>query len=144
MKLLIDTNIVLDVLLKREPFYQDAVEVLNLAQLDEVQEYVSASAITDIYYVAYRQTKDRKFVGELLKKLLVVVSVAAVSEQEIRHALELTWNDFEDAVQYSVAFLSEMDGIITRNIKDYRDANMNIWLPEQILERFTKEGKLME
>lgn len=50
MKLLIDTNIVLDVLLKREPFYQDAVKVMNLAQYDDIHEYVSASAVTDILH----------------------------------------------------------------------------------------------
>ena len=50
MKLLIDTNIVLDVLLKREPFFQDAVKVMNMAQYDDVQEYISASAVTDILY----------------------------------------------------------------------------------------------
>lgn len=60
MKLLIDTNIVLDVLLQREPFCRDAVKVMNLAQYDDVHEYVSASAITDIYYIAYKQIKDRK------------------------------------------------------------------------------------
>ena len=52
MKLLIDTNVVLDVLLRREPFFRTAAEVLNLTQRDEVREYVSASAITDIYYIA--------------------------------------------------------------------------------------------
>lgn len=136
MKLLIDTNIVLDVLLKREPFYQDAVKVMNLAQYDDVQEYVSASAVTDIYYIAYKQIKDRKLVLELIKRLLMVVAVAAVSEQEIRNALETGWKDFEDAVQYSVALLNEMEGLITRNPKDYEQTNINIWSPEQVLKEY--------
>ena len=84
MKLLIDTNILLDVLLKREPFYHKAVEVLELVQYDHVQEYVSAAAVTDIYYIAYKQIKDRKLVLDLIKRLLMVVSIAAVTEQEIR------------------------------------------------------------
>lgn len=134
MKLLIDTNIVLDVLLKREPFYNNAIGVMNLAQYSNIQEYVSASAITDIYYIAYRQIKDKKLVGELLGRLLKIVSVAAVSEKEIRKALELGWNDFEDAVQYSVAVLSEMEGIVTRNPKDYKEADIDIWLPEKLLQ----------
>lgn len=108
MKLLIDTNIVLDVLLKREPFCQDAVNVMNLAKYDDVQEYISASAVTDIYYIAYKQIKDRTLVLDLIKRLLMVVAVAAVSEQEIRNALETGWKDFEDAVQYSVVLLNEM------------------------------------
>lgn len=136
MKLLIDTNIVLDVLLKREPFYEDAVKVMNLAQYDDVHEYVSASAITDIYYIAYRQIKDRKLVLNLIERLLMVVSIAAVSEQEIRNALEIEWKDFEDAVQYSVALLNEMEGIVTRNPKDYEEIDVGIWLPEKILKEY--------
>ena len=136
MKLLIDTYVVLDVLLRREPFFRTAAEVLNLTQRDDVREYVSASAITDIYYIANKQLKDRAAVRDLLERLLKIVSVAAVSEQEIRNALNLTWADFEDSVQYSVALLNEMDGIVTRNPDDYQEANMRIWLPEQVLELF--------
>ena len=106
MKLLIDTNVVLDVLLRREPFFRTAAEVLNLTQRDEVWEYVSASAITDIYYIANKQMKDCDAVRDLLKRLLMVVSVAAVSEREIQNALNLAWGDFEDSVQYSVALLN--------------------------------------
>lgn len=98
MKLLIDTNVVLDVLWWREPFFRTAAEVLNLTQRDEVREYVSASAITDIYYIANKQMKDRDAVRDLLKRLLMVVSVAAVSEREIQNALNLVWGDFEDSV----------------------------------------------
>lgn len=140
MKLLIDTNVVLDVLLRREPFFRTAAEVLNLTQRDEVREYVSASAITDIYYIANKQMKDRDAVRDLLKRLLMVVSVVAVSEREIQNALNLAWGDFEDSVQYSVALLNEMDGIVTRNPSDYQEANMRIWLPEQALELFANEG----
>ena len=140
MKLLIDTNVVLDVLLRREPFFRTAAEVLNLTQRDEVREYVSASAITDIYYIANKQMKDRDAVRDLLKRLLMVVSVAAVSKREIQNALNLAWGDFEDSVQYSVALLNEMDGIVTRNPSDYQEANMRIWLPEQALELFANEG----
>lgn len=133
MKLLIDTNIVLDVLLKREPFYQAAVKVMNLAQYDDIHEYVSASAVTDIYYIAYKQIKDRKLVLDLIKRLLMVVSIVAVTEQEIRNALETGWRDFEDALQYSVALLNEMEGLVTRNPRDYERADIVIWSPEQVL-----------
>lgn len=139
MKLLIDTNVVLDVLLQREPFCRTATAVLNLTQRDDVREHVSASAITDIYYIANKQMKDRDAVRDLLKRLLMVVSVAAVSEREIQNALNLAWGDFEDSVQYSVALMNEMDGIVTRNPNDYQEANMRIWLPEQALELFANE-----
>lgn len=134
MKILIDTNVILDVLLKREPFCKAAIEVLKLAKLNNVQEYVSASAITDIYYLACRQLKNKELARGLLKKLLTIVSVAGVSEQEIKEALELEWNDFEDSVQYSVASLQGMDAIITRNLNDYKRSEIPVWQPEQALE----------
>ena len=84
--------------------------------------------------------KDCDAVRDLLKRLLMVVSVVAVSEREIQNALNLAWGDFEDSVQYSVALLNEMDGIVTRNPSDYQEANMRIWLPEQALELFANEG----
>jgi hypothetical protein len=84
--------------------------------------------------------KDRDAVRDLLKRLLMIVSVAAVSEWEIQNALNLAWGDFEDSVQYSVALLNEMDGIVTRNPSDYQEANIRIWLPEQALELFANEG----
>lgn len=133
MKILIDTNIVLDVMLKREPFYRMAVEILGLSKRDDVKEYISASAVTDIYYIAYRQTRDNSAVRKLLKELLKVVSIAGVSGQEIQNALELEWNDFEDSVQYSVALLKEMDGIVTRNSSDYEGAQIKVWKPEELL-----------
>ena len=84
--------------------------------------------------------KDRDAVRDLLKRLLMIVSVAAVSKWEIQNALNLAWGDFEDSVQYSVALLNEMDGIVTRNPSDYQEANIRIWLPEQALELFANEG----
>lgn len=133
MKLLIDTNIVLDVMLKREPFYSLSFGILGLAKRDDVEEYVSASAITDIYYLAHRQIRDKSRVKKLMKELLMVVSVASVSGQEIENAISLEWNDFEDSVQYSVAYLQEMDGIVTRNPNDYREAKIKVWKPEELL-----------
>ncbi len=64
----------------------------------------------------------------------MVVSIAAVTEQEIRNALGTEWKDFEDAVQYSVALLNEMEGLVTRNPRDYERADISIWSPEQVLK----------
>ena len=69
MKLLIDTNVILDVLLKREPFVGNAAKILQLIERQNVQEYVSTSAITDIYYIACRQLHDRLAVKKLLQQL---------------------------------------------------------------------------
>lgn len=133
MKYLIDTNVILDVLLKREPFYKSCASVLTLARRKEIELYVSASAITDIYYIANQALRDKAEVKSLIVKLIKVVSVAGISEDEIQKALALPWKDFEDSVQYSVALLQKMDGIVTRNPKDYKGAEMKVWDPEEIV-----------
>lgn len=134
MKVLIDTNVVLDVMLKRQPFYESGAAILKLSGKEDMQEFVSASAVTDIYYIVGRNLKDKEKTREQLRKLLKVVSIAVVSENEIKKALELDWNDFEDSVQYSVALLSDMDGLVTRNAGDYKKAELSIWTPERFLE----------
>lgn len=139
MKILIDTNVVLDVLLKREPFCQKSAEVMNLSARKDIEEYVSASAITDIYYIAYRALRDKALVRNLIERLLKIVSVADVTQDEIIKALELEWNDFEDSVQYSVALLGEMEGLVTRNPNDYRAAEIPIWSPEQLIQMVSGE-----
>lgn len=60
MKILVDTNIILDVLLKREPFYHTSTKILNLSKCEDIELYISASAITDIYYIAYQSIRDKK------------------------------------------------------------------------------------
>ena len=136
MKLLIDTNIILDLLLKREPFYNEGAKVLNLAKEDNISLYVSASSITDIYYIANQSLRDKAEVKDLIVKLLNIVSIASVAEDEIRNALMLAWKDFEDSVQYSVALLQEMEGIVTRNSSDYKEAEVKIWTPEELLSQW--------
>lgn len=139
MKLLIDTNVILDVLLKREPFYSSSAKILNLSKQNCMDFYVSASAITDIFYIAYQAMRDREEVKSLIAKLLKLLSIAGVTEDEIRNALALSWKDFEDSVQYSVALLQEMDGIVTRNPNDYKEAEIEIFKPEELLQLWSKQ-----
>ena len=122
-------------MLEREPFFDAAKNVLNLAEKDDdITEFVSASAVTDINYIAYRTLKNRDLVYSLIKKVLKMVNVAAVTNEEITNALNLNWKDFEDAVQYSVAVSNGMDAIITRNMKGFSQAEVKILTPEEMLE----------
>ena len=134
MKVLLDTNIVLDVLLKREPFFEDAQKVFVAAKWEDVDEYISASTITDIYYIAQRTMRDDAKTRTLIKNLLTVVHIATVSQTEIHYAIDLPWKDFEDSVQYSVALLNSMDGIITRDRKGYHSSELPVWSPATFFE----------
>lgn len=139
MNCLVDTNIILDVLLKRLSFYHNSAQILRLSKQDGVNLFISASAVTDIFYIANQTLKNKTETINLIQRLVKVVSIASVSENEIRHALTLLWKDFEDSVQYSVARLQKMDGIITRNPNDYKKAEINIWTPEEFLLQFEQK-----
>lgn len=79
--------------------------------------------------------RNKEEVKALLLKLLKIVSIAAVSEDIIKNALELPWRDFEDSVQYSVALFRGMDGIVTRNPSDYKETETDILTPGELLSR---------
>ena len=113
LNILIDTNVVLDFILHRQPFYTAAENIIETANLKIISAYVSASSVTDVYYLVRRELRDRNLALQLLKNFLKIVKVAAVSEKEVESALNLSWRDFEDAVQYSVAKSNELDYIIT-------------------------------
>ena len=136
MRILLDTNVVLDVLLKREPFYAMGKELLHLARYAEREEYVSASAVTDIYYVAQRTTKEAEVAANLLRQLFSFVGIVKVSDVEIKNALTLAWDDFEDAVQYSAALSANVDAIITRDQSGYSRAQIPVYTPNAFLMHF--------
>lgn len=135
MKLLIDTNVILDVLLRREPFCTSAEKVLSLPKETGVEKYFSASAVTDVYYIAYRQIKNREIVRELLHRVLKTVKIATVTSDDIHAAFALNWKDFEDAVQHSVAKSNHFYGIVTRNMQGFDvDNEVKIFTPEEFCQ----------
>ena len=139
MHVLIDTNVVLDVLLDRPLFVDDAAAILTIPE-SIAYKYISASAITDIYYVAYKELHDKQKVKDIIKRLLSLIHIADVSEENILFALESDWNDFEDSVQNAVAESHNFDAIITRNSTDFKNSNLNIFSPKDFLQFIRTEG----
>ena len=139
MHVLIDTNVVLDVLLDRPLFVGDAAAILSIPE-SIVYKYISASAITDIYYVAYKELRNKQKVKDIIKRLLSLIHIADVSEENILFALESDWNDFEDSVQNAVAESHNFDAIITRNSTDFKNSNLNIFSPKDFLQFIRTEG----
>lgn len=134
MELLIDTNVVLDRILQRQPFFESADKIFKLAKNPDINLKISASAVTDIYYIAYRNLKNRELVRELFIEILKIVKILPVNEENIHNAFDLNWKDFEDAVQYSAAVANNIDAIITRNMKGFSQAEVKILTPEEMLD----------
>jgi predicted nucleic acid-binding protein len=139
MKVLIDTNIVLDILLRREGYFEDAAKIVVLSENKIIESYVSASAITDIYFITQKAYKDKKTTIDLIKKILKILSVATISGDNIYQALDLGWNDFEDSVQYIVGESISAEYIITRNADDFNKSRIKIVTPEQFLNILNKK-----
>ena len=133
MRLLIDTNVILDYLLTREGFHEQAKAVFDLAEYAGDFEFVSSSAVTDIFYHLNRALRDSFESQNQIRKLINLVSVLNVTEQDIRAALDMRWKDFEDAVQYAVALANHVDAIITRNFKDFEYTDIPVLTPAEFL-----------
>jgi len=135
MNVLIDTNVVLDVLLKREPFFKHSQLVLLAAEKRHIRGHVSASAVTDIFYVAGKFLKDTNAIYSLMKRLLTrTLEVATVNRAIISVALEAGWKDFEDCIQYAVGDSIAADYIVTRNPNDFVEKNIPVVTPDMLLD----------
>jgi predicted nucleic acid-binding protein len=134
LKVLIDTNIIVDVALERLPFYMQSQNVLSAAYRQTIEGYISASTVSDLYYII-RKVKGRALTLQFLQGILTFCSVATVDRSVITMAFATNFSDFEDAIQYSAAVASQMDAIVTRNPSDFANATaLQIFTPEQLIQ----------
>jgi predicted nucleic acid-binding protein len=135
MKILIDTNVALDILLNRRD-YANAVAVFDMDENKHITAYISASAITDIFFLS-KNNLGKKRAKEALNDLLQIFKPAAVTDSHIYQALNLDWDDFEDSIQYIVGEGFSADYIVTRNTQDYGSGSIPAVTPEQFIRAVT-------
>ncbi|MGI5101088.1 type II toxin-antitoxin system VapC family toxin [Treponema vincentii] len=135
-KIFVDSVIVLDVLCKRDPYYEYAAKVFSLADMKKLTVYTTSLVVANVYYIL------RKAIGiekskEALRKLRLLVKIISVEEREVDLALNSSFSDFEDALQYYTAVKHGMETLLTRNIKDYKERDLIIQTPEQFIKGIT-------
>lgn len=133
-KLFIDTNIVIDLLQKREDFYQEAQEVFTLADRKKVKLYISSLTIANTHFLLskhYSSDDARK----ILSKFKVLVEVLPLDDKIINLALTSDLKDFEDAIQFYTATENHADMIITRNKKDFKKQTLPVFTAKEYLNR---------
>ncbi len=131
-RVFVDTNIVIDLLAKREPYYKWAQELFTFGDRKKLQLSISALTFANAYYSILRHHKDidaRRF----LSKFKVLVSVLPVDDKCIELALASDFVDFEDGLQYFVALENQAEVIITRNKKDFKSAKIPVMSAEEFL-----------
>jgi len=125
-KLFLDTNILVDVLAKRKPHFEPALELFRYARQGEIKLCTSALSITTSWYLISRE-RDNATALEAIKAMLKYVEVISVSERAVLQALQSGFRDFEDAVQYFAALeAGGVEYIITRNVRDFRQSVITV------------------
>ena len=132
--ILFDTNIILDVALNREPFVSEARNLFKLIDKDIITAYITATTVTDIYYIA-KKRKGHKESIDFIKDLIGVVDILGVDKTIIIDALYADLKDFEDSVQSAAAMLHNVDTILTRNKDDFVKSQVTVMTPSAFLSR---------
>jgi predicted nucleic acid-binding protein len=124
----VDTNIILDVLLQNEEFLQDSLKVFRLAEMGSIRAYVSASSMTDIFYIT-KKSLTAPVAREAINRLLAIFHVVGVDGNDLKGALSLPIEDMEDALQLWCAEKTEAVALITRDTKGFSHARIRIVSP---------------
>ncbi|MEG0322571.1 MAG: PIN domain-containing protein [Raoultibacter sp.] len=141
MKALVDSNVIIDFLSRREPFYAAARKLMLLGFVKEVELWISASQVTDILYVLTGGGKPSLAAEaqEALKKLRSFIRVCSIGEAEIDALLESAWDDLEDASIHLAACKSKADYIVTRNGKDFTRSTIKVVDAAAFIERLEQD-----
>ena len=134
MRLMIDTNIFLDVLLQREPFFESSKAVLKLCEDKKVQGFLSASSATDIFYIVRKGLQSTDSAYTALGSILNIAKILTVTNDDVLNAFMQKAADFEDCLLATCARSNKCSVIVTRNKKDFLDFGITLMSPEEILK----------
>ena len=132
MRILFDTNVILDVLLDREPFSSTAAKLFSLVEAGMITGYVCATTITTIHYLTRKVIGNRSAVEEI-NKLMKLFEIAPVNRAVLDAAISSDFRDFEDAVVYEAALYKEAQEIVTRDFNDFKSSKINVFSPKELL-----------
>lgn len=131
MRILIDTNIILDVLLERKPFFDCSYKILSLCEKHKLEGFITAAQITDIFYIVRKHTKNIDIAYTAIEKLLEIVKIGSVGNREVLLAFQKKAKDFEDCLIAECAKALNCRYIITRNEKDFKELGADVITPEE-------------
>ena len=134
MKVLIDTNVILDLLCNREGFAEDAARLFKLCETKQIEGYVSALSIPNIVYIM-RKELDGERINAIIQTLSSILTIADLKGGDMLKAAALPMNDFEDALQSVCAARIRASYIVTRNLKDFANSKVSPIKPDELLKR---------
>jgi len=132
-KIFLDSDIILDVLAQRKPFYNSAAKLFTLIDQEQILAFTSPIVFSNIHYILTKKTSN-EYALQSLRKLKSLISILPVTEKIIELALDSNFTDFEDAIQYYTAKANEIKFLITRNTQDYKKSKIPICTAEEYLK----------
>jgi predicted nucleic acid-binding protein len=135
VRVLIDTNIVLDFLLQREQFFQDAELLFQAIDADRVIGYVTATTLTDIFYISRKHTRSVEQARQAVSETLTVMLICPIDRSVLESAFNSGLVDFEDAVQIFGAAAQRLDGILTRDNKGFLSSPIPVLSIQELLQQ---------
>ena len=140
MRVLVDTNVVIDVLQNRQPWCEDGKKVFYAIANKQIEGYITAKEATDIYFVSRRQFSGQKDLDQKARKILYtlfgVFEVGDTLGTDCKSALSINNNDYEDAVMIACAMRIKADAILTRNPKDFKNAPVSVLSPAEFAKKY--------
>ena len=134
MRVLLDTNVVLDFVIERQPFFIEADEIFVRLENNKFEGFVSAITPINVFYVT-RKEKGKDVAFQAVADLFKVVEIARNDKLVFQNALSLNFNDYEDAVQCACAVAGNLDAIVTRDTKDFTNSPIQIYSPTEFLKQ---------
>ncbi|EOQ87262.1 PIN domain protein [Leptospira yanagawae serovar Saopaulo str. Sao Paulo = ATCC 700523] len=131
----LDSDVIIDYLYAREPFFQESVELISLIENKKIKGYISSLIIWNIFYILAKYT-NQKSARALIKEFKTIIEIIPIDEKIIDLGLDSSIKDFEDSIQYFAAKSKKIKYIITRNKKDYPNGEIKPLSPKEFLAIF--------
>lgn len=132
MNILFDTNILLDVYLKREGFFKEAAFLTGQVELENITGWIGSTTVTTIHYLITKW-KNKETANTVVGSSLKLFNISPVNRAVLEEALKSEFNNFEDAVLHQSAIHANLDGIVTRNKKDFSKASLPVYTPKELI-----------
>ncbi|WP_445665597.1 type II toxin-antitoxin system VapC family toxin [Fodinibius sp. AD559] len=133
MKVLFDTNVLLDVFLEREPFFEASAQAVGFAEKGEIEGWICGTTVTTIFYLLAKQLSSQK-ANQHVREILKIFNVSNINRVVLEDALESNFKDYEESLLYQSAIHANLEAIITRNQKDFDKSEIPVYSPTIFLE----------
>jgi len=132
-KIFIDTDIFLDTVFGRNPHFTSSQRILSLCEQNDISGHTSSLVIANLYYIINKVSNHSKSIAAIAK-IRAFITILPFTDKEISESINAEFKDFEDGAQYFIAMNNKINCFVTRNVKDFRKANISVLTPKEFLE----------